>query len=215
VCALTLATGGDDLPVLALCLLALALCARDRYAAAGVAAGLAGALKLFAWPVVAVLLVLAAAAGGRRLPRLAAGAVGLPALALAPALAVDPAAAAENLLWFPLGDGLVGSPAQSPFPGQLIAAHVPGGRLVAAGLLVAVGAAIAVRVLRRPPRSAADAAALCAWGLLAAILLLPSTRFGYLLYPAAFAIWVPALRAAGAVPGGSGTRMRTAGTVKA
>ena len=58
VCALTLTTGGDDLPVLALCLLALALCARERFGAAGVAAGLAGALKLFAWPVILVLLAL-------------------------------------------------------------------------------------------------------------------------------------------------------------
>ena len=34
ICALTLATGGDDLPVLALCLLALALCAARRGSAA-------------------------------------------------------------------------------------------------------------------------------------------------------------------------------------
>jgi hypothetical protein len=215
VCALTLATGGDDLPVLALCLAALALCARDRFGAAGIAAGLAGALKLFAWPVVLVLLVLASARGGRELPRLAAGALGLPILALLPALAVGPGAAAENLLRFPLGQGLVGSPAQSPFPGHLIAQHVPGGLAAAAGLLLAVGAAIGVLLLRRPTRTAADAAALCAWGLLLAILLLPSTRFGYLLYPAAFAVWVPALRPAAAVSAGSATGVTPAGTVKA
>ncbi len=60
--ALTLATGGDDIPVLALSLLAFWYAARDRHLAAGVAIGLAGALKLFAWPVALVLLVLA----GRR-----------------------------------------------------------------------------------------------------------------------------------------------------
>lgn len=65
-CALTLATGGDDIPVLALCLLALALCARSRFGAAGVAAGIAGALKLFAWPVTLVLLVHVAAVGASR-----------------------------------------------------------------------------------------------------------------------------------------------------
>jgi hypothetical protein len=34
-CALTMATGGDDLPVLGFCLLALALCANGRFGAAG------------------------------------------------------------------------------------------------------------------------------------------------------------------------------------
>src|SRR6266545_2929413 len=42
--------------------------------------------------------------------------------------------------------------------------------------------------------SAAAVAAACAIGMLAAILLVPSTRFGYLLYPAAYAVWIPALR---------------------
>jgi hypothetical protein len=32
------------------------------------------------------------------------------------------------------------------------------------------------------------------YGLLAAILLMPSTRFGYLLYPIALLAWVPAFR---------------------
>jgi hypothetical protein len=195
VCALTLATGGDDLPVLALCLLALALCARGRYGAAGIATGLAGALKLFAWPVLLVLLVLAAVRGRRTAVRFAAGALGLPVIATLPALALDAGALLENVLRFPLGQGLVTSPAQSPFPGHLIASGLPGGRMIAAGLLVGAGAAIAVRLLRRPPRTAADASAVCAVGLLAAILLMPSTRFGYVLYPAAFALWIPALAA--------------------
>jgi hypothetical protein len=194
ICALTLATGGDDLPVLALCLLALACCAGDRFAAAGVAVGAAAALKLFAWPVLAVLAVLALTRRAGR--RFAPGAVGLPLLTLLPALTVDPEALLENVVRFPLGLGLVGSPAQSPFPGQLIAATLPGGRAVAAGLLLVAAASIAVRLLRRPPRTAADAAAVCGYGVLTAILLMPSARFGYLLYPAAVLAWAPALRPA-------------------
>lgn len=208
VCALTLATGGDDLPVLALCLLALACAARDRHLAAGLAVGLAAALKLFAWPVLLVLLIHAVVRGrqqadrpaGSRLtrpgPRFAVGAVGLPIVTLVPAQLVDSAALVENVLRFPLGHGLVTSPAQSPFPGHLIAEGLPGGPLVAAALLVAAGLAIAVHLLRRPPRTAATAALLCGYGLLAAILLMPSTRFGYLLYPVAFLAWAPALRLA-------------------
>ncbi|EEP72509.1 hypothetical protein MCAG_02836 [Micromonospora sp. ATCC 39149] len=191
ICALTLATGGDDLPVLALCLLALALAAADRPGRAGLAIGAAGALKLFAWPVALVLI--AWAATRRSAGKLALGALGLPALALLPALLVDRDALVENVLRLPLGHGLVTSPAQSPFPGHLIATALPAGRVIAAALLVAAGAAIAARLLRRPPRTAATAALICAYGLLAAILLMPATRFGYLLYPVALLAWASAL----------------------
>ncbi|MCO1596308.1 DUF2029 domain-containing protein [Micromonospora sp. RHAY321] len=191
ICALTLATGGDDLPVLALCLLALALAAAGRPGRAGLAIGLAGALKLFAWPVALVLIVwgLTRRAGGR----VAAGAIGLPVAALLPALLVDRDALTENVLRFPLGHGLVTSPAQSPFPGYLIANALPAGRLIAAALLVAAGLAIAVRLARRPPRTAVATALICGYGLLVAIALMPSTRFGYLLYPLALLTWAPAL----------------------
>ncbi|MET8362407.1 glycosyltransferase 87 family protein [Micromonospora sp. NPDC005252] len=198
ICALTLATGGDDMPVLALCLLALALAAAGRPGRAGLAVGLAGALKLFAWPIALVLIVwgLTRRAGAR----VAAGAIGLPVAALLPALLVDRDALTENVLRFPLGHGLVTSPAQSPFPGQLIAATLPGGRLIAAALLVAAGVAIAVRLARRPPGTAAATALICGYGLLAAIALMPSTRFGYLLYPLALLAWAPALHSPDAAP---------------
>jgi hypothetical protein len=200
ICALTMATGGDDLPVLALCLLALALCAVGRYGGAGLAAGTAAALKLFAWPVAAVLLVHALTRGRPAFARFAAGAIGLPLLALLPAALVDGRALLDNVVGFPLGRGLVTSPAQSPFPGHLIAQWLPGGRAIAAALLVAAAVAIGVLLLRRPPRTAADAALICGYGLLAAILLIPSTRFGYLLYPIALFAWVPALRAPVSAP---------------
>ncbi|MEU7824085.1 glycosyltransferase 87 family protein [Catellatospora sp. NPDC049133] len=191
-CALTLATGGDDLPVLALCLLAFALAARDRFGWAGVAIGAAAAMKLLAWPVALVLgaYALVRRSGGRY----AVGAAGLPLLTLAPALLVDPAAFVENVIRFPTGHGLVTSPAASPLLGYLIAQHVPGGRLVALALLALAGLAVGLWLLRRPPRDAGAAALITATGLLAAIILLPATRFGYLLYPAALALWSLPLR---------------------
>ena len=201
ICALTLATGGDDLPVLALALLALACCASGRYGAAGLAVGAAAGLKLFALPIVVVLAVLALTTGNAR--RFLPGALGLPVLALLPALLVDGDAFVENVIRFPLGHGLVTSPAQSPFPGYLIAQALPGGRYVAIGLLVTVALTIAVVLLRRPPRTAAAAALFCGYGLLAAILLMPTTRFGYLLYPLALLVWAPALGAALSRPTGT------------
>jgi hypothetical protein len=195
--ALTLATGGDDIPVLALCLLALALAATNRFAWSGAAVGAAAAAKLFAFPVVAVLAVLALVCGRGR--RFLPFAVGLPLLALAPPLLVNAGSFVENVLRFPLGHGLVTSPAQSPFPGYLIAQNLPGSHVVAALLLGGAALMIAWQLLRRPPRDAGAAALFCGWGLLAAILLMPTTRFGYLLYPVAFLLWIPALRSAPAL----------------
>ncbi|GAA1822866.1 glycosyltransferase 87 family protein [Luedemannella flava] len=194
VCALTLATGGDDLPVLGLCLLAFALVAIGRWGLAGLAVGAAAALKLFAWPVGAVLAVLAVTQGRRVIGRFIAGALGLPTLTLLPALYVDPDALVENVLRFPTGHGIVVSPAQSPLPGYLIATALPDGRLVALGLLGGAALAIGIWLVRRPPRSAATAALITGVGLLAALLLLPNTRFGYLLYPVAFLVWAGCLR---------------------
>ncbi len=189
---LALAVGGDDLPVLALCLLALAYAATGRDTAAGVVVGIAGALKLFAWPVALVLVALALTR--RHGIRTALGALGIPVLVLIPPALVNPDAFVENVIRFPLGHGLVGSPAASNFPGHLIALWLPGGSAIAAGLLLIAGLAIGIWLWRRRLRDAGDAALVCAVGLLAATLLMPSSRFGYLLYPVAFAVWVPALR---------------------
>ena len=193
ICALTLATGGDDLPVLALCLLALGFAAQRRWTAAGVAVGAAAALKLFAWPVAAVLLFHALTTGRGAAARYAAPALGLPIAVLLPVTAVSPGAVLENLVRFPLGMGLVESPAASPLPGHLIATLIPGGRIIAAVLLLAAALGLAVWLVRRPPTTAGAAAAICAIGLLIAILLMPATRFGYLLYPAGYAVWAIAL----------------------
>ncbi|WP_433067110.1 glycosyltransferase 87 family protein [Dactylosporangium sp. CS-033363] len=195
-CTLTLATGGDDIPVLALCVLSLALASRDRFLAAGVVVGLAGALKLFALPVALVVLILAWSTGRWSFSwRFAVPAFGIPVLALVPALAVDPDAFVENAIRFPSGHGLVTSPAQSPLPGHLIATALPAGRTVALVLLLLAGAVIAWYLFRRPPTTAASASAYIAAGLTAAIMLTPTTRFGYLLYPVAFLAFWWSLRA--------------------
>jgi hypothetical protein len=191
-CALTLATGGDDLPVLALLLLGLALAATRRFGRAGVAIGVAASLKLFAWPV--ALVVGALAYNRARSVRYAIVAFGLPLVTAVPALLVDPYGLVENVLAFPFGHGLVTSPANSPLPGHLLAVALPQGPAIAAALLLAAAVTITVLLSRRPPHTATSAAVFSGLGMLAAVLLLPSSRFGYLLYPVVILVWASALR---------------------
>ena len=76
------------------------------------------------------------AADWRTALRCAAGAIGIPVLVLIPPFIVNRGAAIENVIRFPLGHGIVKSPAASPFPGHLIADNVPGGGTIATALLV-------------------------------------------------------------------------------
>ena len=203
VCALTLATGGDDLPVLALGLLGLAFAVRARlddrggtvwWLLSGLVLGDAAAMKLFALPVLVVLAVYAGFRAGRRAPGwYLAPALAIPVLTLVPITLRDPDGVLENLVRFPLGRGLAETPAASNLPGHLIAVLVPGGKVVAAVLLVLAGLAFLVHLVVRPPVDVAAVARRVAVAMLLAICLAPATRFGYLLYPAAYAVWSVAL----------------------
>jgi hypothetical protein len=192
VCALTFATGGDDMPVVALMVLALAFAHRERSLAAGLAVGAAASLKLFAWPVAVVLAFLLWRGGGLRRYL---GGFALPvAVTMLPVLATDARGFFDNVIAFGLGHGAVTSPAQSPLPGYLVAQHLPGGDLIAPALLGLAAVVIAWLLWTRPPASAASAALWCAAGLSTAFLLMPSTRFGYLLYPVVLLGWWLPLR---------------------
>src|SRR5207237_10108652 len=123
------------------------------------AIGLAGGMKLNAWPIAVMLLVYMAAKGGsageslmrsvnragvRAALRFALPAFGLPVLALAPALAVNARAVYENVVRYSLlNRGLATTTAQSPLPGRLLElAFGTPGRWFAAGLLGGVAVAI-------------------------------------------------------------------------
>lgn len=203
VCALTFATGGDDMPVVALMVLALAFVHRERPFAAGLAIGAAAALKLFAWPAAVVILFLLWRNGGMQslrssrainVQRYLAGFAVPVAVTMLPVLAVDARGFFDNVIAFGLGHGVVTSPAQSPLPGFLVAQHVPGGEIIAPALLGLAALVIAVLLWTRPPVTAASAALWCAAGLSTAFLLMPSTRFGYLLYPVVLLGWWLPLR---------------------
>ena len=128
VVALPLAVGGDDLPVLGLVCLGLALASRAArspwpwMAGAGLAIGLAAAMKATAWPAVAVLAVLFAARLGWRAVAWFGAAVAVAGLVTdGITVAVHPAAAVVNTVLYPLGLTEAASPAASMLPGHMLA----------------------------------------------------------------------------------------------
>ncbi|MFD8406844.1 hypothetical protein ACFV1G_19450 [Streptomyces anulatus] len=194
--ALPLAVGGVDLPVAGLMCLGLAHAGQGRAGRAGLALGVAAALKWTAWPAVPVALALLATAGrgaGRRGSRAAlrCGLVALPTAAalVLPAALRDPGAFRAHVVDFPLGLTGAVSSAASPLPGHLLATQLPGGRTLALLLLGVSALLLAVSLLVRPPATGAAAAARLALGLLLAIAFMPATRFGYLVHPLVLAAW--------------------------
>ncbi|MFE9303105.1 hypothetical protein [Streptomyces sp. NPDC006856] len=110
------------------------------------------------------------------------------ALLVLPAALRDPGAFRAHVVDFPLGLTDAVSSAASPFPGHLLATHVPGGRTLAL-LLLGAGALLLALSLLRPPATAADAAVRLALGLLLATAFMPASRFGYLVYPLVLVAW--------------------------
>jgi Glycosyltransferase family 87 len=189
--ALPLATGGDDMPVVALMLLGLVALQRRRPVVAGLALGAASTLKFTAWPV--VLFALFAATDRER--RRAAGRYALAVVVLVvpvvlPVALHNPSAFVDNVVRFPLGLAGVASPAASALPGHILVSVVPSiHRAYVIGAAVLGLAVLARHLYRHPPRDAAAVASLTGWVMLVAILLAPATRVGYLLYPINLFLW--------------------------
>jgi Glycosyltransferase family 87 len=193
VIAFPLSTGGDDLPVLALMCLGLALLgSRPRPAAAGLVLGLAAAMKATAWPALAVALAVVAARDGRRgVAWLVMPALGVAAVADGPVLATQPGAMAVNTILYPLGLTKVKSPAASVLPGHLIAqAWGSAGHWAAITLVLMAALAVAASLIARPPRDACAAGWWLVAGLTLMFTLAPASRFGYFVYPLGLAAWL-------------------------
>jgi 4-amino-4-deoxy-L-arabinose transferase-like glycosyltransferase len=214
VIALELAVGGTDIPILALLCLGFALLwRRPRFVLAGVALGLASAAKAIAWPAVIVAAVLIATRDGPR-PYLAflGSALAACAAVVAPVAAVWPSALVENTILFPLGLAGIRSAAASPLPGHVLADTGHTGHLIAVGLLVIAGAALAASLVIRPPRTVPAAVWRLIIGLTLMFVLAPATRFGYFIYPLCLLVWLEVSRfglrapAAGTLPGGGDAR---------
>jgi hypothetical protein len=179
--ALALSTGGDDVPVLALLLLATALASSGRPLGAGLAAGAAMAMKQLAWPVAALVGIHLARRRRRDAVRMAAGAAAVLTPLLVPFVRWSPSAFFEDAVRFPLGLTKVASVAASPTLGRLAA--VATGR---PGLVVTVAAAAVALLFVGAARLARSSLPLAVLGaaavLAAAVLLAPSTRYGLLVW---------------------------------
>ncbi|HEY7592342.1 MAG TPA: glycosyltransferase family 87 protein [Actinophytocola sp.] len=184
---LTAAVAGDDLPVIALIVLATALVYRGRPGWAGVVCALVVTMKLTALPALAVLAV-AVFVRRKRVADLAiflGGTLAASAVIVVPVFRVDPAAFVEHVILYPAGLGRAGSPAASPLPGHLIAQLGPVGHAVSLALLAVAACVIVAWLIVRPPRDPAGATLRIAVALGTAIILAPATRWGYLVYPLA------------------------------
>ncbi|OXM62157.1 glycosyltransferase 87 family protein [Amycolatopsis vastitatis] len=191
--ALTWAVAGPDLAIVGLLVLACALAATGRVAWSGLVLALVISAKLIVAPAAAVLAVLVLVRRGSvrheeglgwtALTRFATALVATTAAVHLPVYLVDPAAFVEHVFRFPLGMGVVRSPAASPLPGHLIAETGALGRVAAFALVGAAAVAMLVWLVRRPPANGSGALLRIAVGLGALILLTPATRYGYLVYP--------------------------------
>jgi hypothetical protein len=195
VVAFPLAVGGDDVPVLALMCLGLALLARPGRAPspvlAGLVLGIAAAMKATAWPALVIAAVLLAVRDGRRVTgQFAAAALATAAVLIGPVAAVSAASLNENTILFPLGLTHIKSGATSPLPGFLLASAGHTGHLIATGLLALGGLAVALSLVIRPPRTIAAATWRLIIGLVVMFTLAPSTRFGYYIYPLGLWVWL-------------------------
>jgi hypothetical protein len=183
---LTIVVAGDDIPVIALIVLAGALAFRANPAWAGLAIAVVINMKLTALPALAVLaLALLATRGPRALLIFFGTVIITSAVLVLPVLSVDPAAFVEHVIFYPAGLGEAASPAASPLPGHLIAQLGPIGHAASLALLALAACAITVWLVVRPPRDLADVMLRTAAGLGTAIILAPATRWGYVVYPLA------------------------------
>jgi hypothetical protein len=195
--AFPLAVSGNDLAVLGLICLGLALTARPDLrrppspAWAGIALGGAAALKATAWPAVLIVGVLFLARDGRgAAARFAAAAGAVLAVVVGPILVIQPADLAANTIGFPLGLTRARSPAASPLPGHLIAATGPAAHLAVVALLAAAAVGLGVLLVVRPPRNPVSAAGYLALALTTLFVLAPATRWGYFIYPVGIGCWL-------------------------
>jgi glycosyl transferase family 87 len=193
--ALLLATGGVDIPVLALLLTTFVLAQRGETVGAGFVGGLALATKQTSLLVLPFVALAISDRPARRRFLATAGLVGL-GLAL-PFTVWDVRAFVEDAVLFPLGAGHGRSAAQTPTVGSVVLDLFPSQRgVIIALLVVLVLGAMALLLLSGRGSSPAQACTRAAGAFLFACAFAPAARVGYLVYPANLITWAITFRQA-------------------
>ncbi len=189
--SLPLATGGDDIPVVAFLLLAMVLAQRRRPFASGVVFGIASAMKFTAWPVAALALFAAHGRKGERRPlTMLAGLLVIAVPTIFPFALRGPIALIDDVVLFPLGLSKIPSTAASALPGHELVHVFPAlSRIlpISVGLVLAV--LLARYLFKHTPCTVSQVCNISGVVMSALILLAPNPRVGYLLYPINFFVW--------------------------
>lgn len=195
--ALFLATGGVDIPVLALLLAMFVLAERGEPKGAGLVGGLALATKQTS---LLVLPFVALAISDRSERRRFLATAGLAGLVLALPFAVwDFGAFVEDTILFPLNVGDGESAAATPTIGSVLLDLFPSQRTAITVVLAALILGVAVfLLLSGRGASMSQACARAAGAFLVACALAPAARVGYLVYPINLIAWAVAFRRADA-----------------
>ena len=156
--ALPLATGGDDMPVVALLLLAMVLAQRRQPFVSGLVLGVVSAMKFTAWPLAALALFAAKDHRGRRRPgKMFLGMLVVAGPVVVPFALRGPWAFFDNVVLFPLGLSGVSSPPASPLPGHLLVTAFPFlHRALPLAVGIVGGIVLAWHLWRKPPQTTAQ-----------------------------------------------------------
>jgi hypothetical protein len=202
--ALLLATGGVDIPVIALLLGTAVLAERGEARGAGLVGGLALAMKQTSLLVLPFVALAIAERSARRRFLAATGLVGL--ALIVPFAVWDVRAFVEDAVLFPLGAGQGGSAAQTPTVGSLLLDLFPSQRgPITAFLVLLILGVVALMLLSGRGNSMAQACTRAAGAFLFACAFAPAARVGYLVYPANLIAWAVAFRQAEATAASDAT----------
>jgi len=193
--ALLLATGGVDIPVIALLLATAVLVERGEAGGAGLVGGLALATKQTSLLVLPFVALAIAEGSSRRRFVATTCFVGL-GLTL-PFAVWDVRAFVEDAVLFPLGAGHGVSAARAPTVGSWLLDLFPSQRgLITALLVLLILGVVALLLLSGRGKSMAQACTRAAGAFLFACAFAPAARIGYLVYPANLITWAVAFRGA-------------------
>jgi hypothetical protein len=189
--ALFLATGGDDMPILALMLLGVAAMQRRSNYVVGVSLGLAAAMKLTAWPMAAAAVLVARERSGASAWRKVASLIAvIVVVTITPFVLHAPWAFFSNVFAFPLGLAGVSSPAASALPGHILTMWwAPLGHVLAPVTFVIGGYFVARYAERHWPLSLSQLLGLMSIVFVVLMCVASATRIGYVIYPINFALW--------------------------